>query len=242
MQLDVVQEIHEYLVEYFQDSEDPVSPPGIKNIEMLESACARPFATVGGTDAYPGEFDKAAALFHGIISNHSFHNGNKRAALLSALYFLGENNYWVDRCDDAEMFEFTRQVAAHEICDDRKDEIAEIKKWFESNSRRVIKGDRRLSFNGLRDVLARFGFELREVGAMAEITRDGQSIQKILKKGKQGMEEYDSVYISDLRKRLGLTVENGIDSARFYGLKGITEDLNEYMRLRNDVFHWLAKI
>jgi death-on-curing protein len=127
MSNDIVHGIHEFLVEYFKYDDDPVSPPGIKCQALFESACARPFLTAGGADVYPDEFSKASALFHGIISNHCFHNGNKRTALLSTLYFLSEHNYWVEKCDDEEMYEFTRQIAAHEICDDRNDEIDVIK-------------------------------------------------------------------------------------------------------------------
>ncbi|MGR2836189.1 type II toxin-antitoxin system death-on-curing family toxin [Vibrio vulnificus] len=94
MDIEQIKYIHEYLVEYFEGSEDPVSPPGIKNEDLLKSAVARPFMSAGGTDAYVGVFNKAAALFHSVINNHCFHNGNKRAALLSALVYLGDNGWW----------------------------------------------------------------------------------------------------------------------------------------------------
>ena len=71
--------IHEYLTDFFYDKEDPISPPGVKDLTTIESAAARPFATAGGHDAYPTVFLKAASLFHSIIGNHSFHNGNKTA-------------------------------------------------------------------------------------------------------------------------------------------------------------------
>jgi death-on-curing protein len=242
MSNDIVYGIHEFLVDYFENDEDPISPPGIKSQALFESACARPFQTAGGNDVYQDEFDKASALFHGIISNHCFHNGNKRTALLSTLYFLGEHNFWIEKCDDEEMYEFTRQVAAHEICEDRKDEISIIKAWLNKNSRRVVKGEKRLSFNDLREVLSRFDYELIEDGTMAYIFKNGQEIEKILKKGKQGLEEYDQAYISELRKRLELTVDYGIDSARFYGQKGINEELNAFMVIRGEVFRKLAKI
>ena len=105
----------------------------------VESAAARPFSTVGGSDAYPTPFLKAAALFHSIAGNHSFHNGNKRAALLSTLYFLSEHGYWVDRCNDDEMYEFTRKTASHEIATDRNNEVPVIAAWLEGNSRRQQK-------------------------------------------------------------------------------------------------------
>lgn len=115
--------IHEHLTKFFADKEDIINPPGVKDWSTIESAAARPYATAGGDDAYPTPFMKAALLFHSIAGNHSFHNGNKRAARLSTLYFLSEHGYWVDRCDDDEMYEFTRQIAAHEIAADRNDEV-----------------------------------------------------------------------------------------------------------------------
>jgi death-on-curing protein len=242
MNNDIIFGIHEFLVNYFKDDDDPVSPPGIRSQALFESACARPFLTAGGSDVYPDEFSKAAALFHGIISNHCFYNGNKRTALLSTLYFLSEYNYWVENCDDEEMYEFTRQIAAHEICDRRSNKVDVIKEWLIRNSRKVMKGERRLSFNDLRYVLSKFGYELIEEGTMASIHFNGQLVERILKKGKQGFEEYDQVYLSTLRKRLNLTVDYGIDSARFYGQKGICDELNVFMNMRGEVFRKLAKI
>lgn len=70
----------------------------------------------------------------------------------------------------------------------------------------------------------------------------GTVLETVLKKGTQGFEDYDQQYISQLRKRLGLTVEEGVDSGRFYGQKGIADDLNQFMQLRLEVMKRLAKI
>ncbi|MEQ1079901.1 MULTISPECIES: type II toxin-antitoxin system death-on-curing family toxin [Acinetobacter] len=98
------------------------------NEETLKSAVARPFMSLGGHDAYKGIFPKAAALFHSIINNHSFHNINKRAALLTTIVFLSENGWGISRPNDDELFEFTRQAAAHELCDNKVDELNHITK------------------------------------------------------------------------------------------------------------------
>ena len=242
--LEIVKFIHEYLTEYFEYSDDPVSPPGIKNLNLLESAVNRPFQTMGGKELFSTEFDKASALFHGLISNHAFHNGNKRTALLTAPYFLSENNYWVDRCSDEEMFEFTRKVAAHELCPNRNNELSEIKHWFEQNSRRRTKYEKQLSLRELKDRLNSCGYETVEDGRFIEIieTESGLRKEKIIKKGTQGIEPYDPVYIAGLRKRLRLTEDYGYDSERFYGNKGLEESINEFMEMRGEVIRELAKI
>lgn len=235
--------IHQHLTRFFEDKEDPISPPGVKDIFSIESAAARPDATVGGHDAYPTVFLKAASLFHSIACNHSFHNGNKRAALLSTLYFLSEYGYWVDKCEDEEMYEFTRQIAAHEITPDRKDEVQTIASWLEQHSRRQQKGEKPMKLGELREALARFGYELHGQGKTYSVSKDGVIVNgvSILKKGARGFEDYDPAYIAELRKRLGLIVEEGIDSARFYAQKGITDELNSFMQLRLDVMKRLAK-
>jgi len=240
MDRELVESIHHHLVDHFSGSEDPLEPSGVKDYHLLESACGRPFMTANGRDLYESDFEKGAVIFHGIISNHCFYNGNKRTALLSALYYLGENNIWVDVCDDEEMYEFTRKVAAHEITERREDEIKVIVDWLERNSRRIVKSDKYLSYNALREILGRFGFELAEINGRIEVSKDGAHVATILKKGKQGREEYDPVYLAELRKRLGLTVDQGIDSGRFYGEKGVSPELNEYMQIRGEVFRRLA--
>ena len=234
--------IHEHLTEFFADKDDPISPPGVKDISTIESAAARPYTTVGGNDAYPSPFMKAASLFHSIAGNHSFHNGNKRAALLSTLYFLSEHGYWVDRCDDDEMYEFTRKIAAHEITANRNDEVPVISDWLERNSRRQQKGEKPMKLGELREALGRFGYELNDLGKTLEVLQDGSVVASVLKKGAKGFEDYDPPYISELRKRLGLVAEEGVDSARFYGQKGIADELNVFMQLRLDVMKRLAKI
>lgn len=234
--------IHEYLTEYFADSEDPISPTGVREMSTIESATARPSATAGGKDAYPTVFLKAAALFHSIASNHSFHNGNKRAALLSTLYYLSERGYWLDRCDDDEMYEFTRKLAAHEVCEDRKDEVPTAAQWLDRNSRKQQKGEKHLKLHELREILGRFDYTLVDRGRTLEIMRDGDVVESILKKGAQGYEDYDPPYIAELRKRLNLLPEEGVDSARFYGQKGLSDELNAFMEMRIDVMRKLAKI
>lgn len=65
-------------------------PPGIRDHGMLESALGRPQNkwTYGETDLAA----LAAAYAYGIARNHPFVDGNKRAAFLSIITFLGLND------------------------------------------------------------------------------------------------------------------------------------------------------
>ena len=67
--------------------------PEVRDWGLLESALARPKASVFGEDAYPGLNAKAAALLHSIITNHALVDGNKRLGLVAVLLLYGMNGY-----------------------------------------------------------------------------------------------------------------------------------------------------
>ena len=243
LEVDDIQGIHELLAERFADTDNPVSPPGVRDMPLLESAAARPYQTAGGRESYGTEFDKAAALFHSIINNHPFHNGNKRTALVCAQVLLDDGGYWIDACSDDEMYEFTRRAAAHELSGERRDEVQIISGWLESNSRRVQRGEHPLTFRALRHILKGFGLELDDPhrGNLLNVYRDGVAVERITKQGMDGFRPYHTDYLSGLRKRLGLTPENGVDSLKFYGGKGVRYVASQFIELRIEVIQRLAR-
>jgi len=64
---------------------------GILDIKLLSSACAMPEASFGGKFLHENIYQMAAAYAYHICQNHPFIDGNKRAALVSALVFLDIN-------------------------------------------------------------------------------------------------------------------------------------------------------
>jgi death-on-curing protein len=65
---------------------------GIRDLGALEAAVAQPRATFGGSDLYPTEIEKAAALGFSIVLGHPFLDGNKRtghAAMETCLVLNG---------------------------------------------------------------------------------------------------------------------------------------------------------
>jgi death-on-curing protein len=67
------------------------TPPQVRDHGLLESALARPRASVFGRDAYPTLDDKVAALLHSLARNHALVDGNKRLALATLIAFYGVN-------------------------------------------------------------------------------------------------------------------------------------------------------
>lgn len=85
--LDVVLAIHDDMIARYGGSF------GIRDLGLIQSAIARPQASFGGEDLYPTIIDKAAALFHSLIFNHPFVDGNKRTAIGTTARFLHINGY-----------------------------------------------------------------------------------------------------------------------------------------------------
>lgn len=71
--------------------------PGLRDIGLLESALSHPLMQVYyGNDEDRKIHALAASYFFHIIKNHPFLDGNKRAGLFAALYFLNINNFDID--------------------------------------------------------------------------------------------------------------------------------------------------
>jgi len=64
---------------------------GISDLSLLSSAIAVPQSTFDGKFLHEDLYDMAAAYAYHICLNHPFIDGNKRAALVSALVFLDFN-------------------------------------------------------------------------------------------------------------------------------------------------------
>ena len=83
----------------------------VRDVGLLESACARPRTTAFGLDAYATLEAKAAALLHSLARNHALIDGNKRLGWLATVVFLDVNGRTVVLSDEAA-FALVMDVAA----------------------------------------------------------------------------------------------------------------------------------
>jgi death-on-curing protein len=82
----------------------------VRDIGLLDAACARPRSTAFGVPAYPTLVGKAAALLHSLVRNHGLVDGNKRLGWLAAAVFLDLNGRPPEANDD-DVFELVMRVA-----------------------------------------------------------------------------------------------------------------------------------
>lgn len=122
--LDVVVAIHHEMIELYGGSF------GIRDLGLVESAVARPQATFSGIDLYLDMFSKAAALFHSLMFNHAFVDGNKRTTMTSSARFLFINGYEL-KVDDEEFVAFPLSVENNHLS------IGEIAEWFKKNTKKI---------------------------------------------------------------------------------------------------------
>lgn len=83
----------------------------VRDVGLVDSAAARPRATVFGEPAYPTLSLQAAALLHSLVGNHAFVDGNKRLGWLATVVFLDLNAHEPELSDDAA-FQLVMDVAA----------------------------------------------------------------------------------------------------------------------------------
>ena len=101
--------------------------PEVRDYGLLESALARPRASVFGADAYPDLHLKATALLHSLARNHALVDGNKRSAWTACRTFLAINGQSINAPED-DRFGVVIQVATAALAD--LDEIADrLRAW-----------------------------------------------------------------------------------------------------------------
>jgi len=122
--LDEVIAIHDEMIDEYGGSH------GIRDIGLVQSAISRPQASFGGEDLYPGIFDKAAALFHSLMLNHAFVDGNKRTTISATARFLYKNGYEL-RPTEREFVNFPMQVENKHL------DLQVITTWLKKNSKKM---------------------------------------------------------------------------------------------------------
>jgi death on curing protein len=103
---------------------------GVRDMDGLESAIARPYQSFGGDDLYPSCFEKSAAIGESIIMNHPFVDGNKRTGYVLMELVLRLENVRIIATDE-QLYQFVIDISTGEK---RFEEIAE---WLKANSSKL---------------------------------------------------------------------------------------------------------
>ncbi len=102
--LDEIVEIHRDQIEQYGGH------PGIRDLELLQSAVVMPAAGFGEDYLHTDIYQMAAAYLFHIIRNHPFVDGNKRTGAVAAVVFLMMNGKEL-RADEDRFEALVRSVA-----------------------------------------------------------------------------------------------------------------------------------
>lgn len=122
--IDEVIAIHDNMVATYGGSH------GIRDLGLVESAISRPKATFGGEDLYTDIFTKAAALFHSLMFNHAFLDGNKRTTITATARFISLNRYELN-ASKREFVDFPLRVENNHLS------LEEIAAWLKKHSKKI---------------------------------------------------------------------------------------------------------
>jgi death-on-curing protein len=87
---------------------------GVRDDGLLEAALARPRQHYVYAEPAPDLCELAALYAAGLVRNHPFVDGNKRAGFMAAYVFLARNGLEL-QADEAEATQMVRALAASEI-------------------------------------------------------------------------------------------------------------------------------
>ena len=65
--------------------------PGVRDLDLLDSALESAFQTFDGAELYPTREEKGARIGYSLVANHAFVDGNKRVGVYVMLIFLEVN-------------------------------------------------------------------------------------------------------------------------------------------------------
>ncbi len=87
---------------------------GIRDINLLSSAVAMPYASIQDQFFHADLFDMASAYAFHISQNHPFIDGNKRTALAASLVFLELNGVSLSDSED-KLYEAMMSLASRSL-------------------------------------------------------------------------------------------------------------------------------
>ncbi len=236
--LDVLR-AHFLIADYFFGKESGLGGIGPRDLHLLHSAVYRQFVAYGGITKWKTPYEKAATLVFGLVTDHPFHDANKRTGLLTYLYALHKmNRYPTNGQNDLENFmvevaersldKYRRMKELLRRADDA--DVLFIADYLKRNSRERDSRYYTITYNELDGRLRDFNhclsnphnnyIDICRIDYSREFPFFGKRKEKLVKIAQIGFPSWKSQVgkgaIATVRRAAKLTAENGVDSAMFY--------------------------
>ena len=236
--LDVLR-AHFLVADYFLGREAGLGGIGPRDLHLLHSAVYRQFVAYGGTAKWKNNYEKAATLVFGLVTDHPFHDANKRTGLLTYLYALhkmnrnptnGQNDLEDFMVEIAErsLTKYGRMRSLQKREDDA--DVLFIADYMKRNSRERDSRYYTITYSELDRRLRDFGhclhnphnnfIDVCRVEHKKEFGLFGKKIERFVRVAQIGFPSWKSQVgkgaIATVRREAKLNTEHGIDSAMFY--------------------------
>lgn len=243
---------HFLIADYFYTKDTGLGGLGPRDPVLLHSAIYRQFVSFGGVDKWSTSFERAATLLYGIITDHPFHDANKRTGLLVLLLFLRKINR-TPAVGQNELENFAVEIADKKLDkypryrDLRKShqepEVMFIADYLKRRSRKFDSQYYTITYRELDKRLEDFGYRLMHPsGNYIDVVRVQQRRRlfgfgekeqvnvKICQVGFPGWKaQVGQGAIATIRREAKLTAEYGFDSKTFYlGVDPVHSLIAEY--------------
>lgn len=243
---------HFLIGDYFYGRDSGLGGIGPRDTNLLHSALYRPFVSLGGVPKWNTSYEKASTLIFGIITDHPFHDANKRTGLLLLLLFLRNCNR-VPTVGQNELEDFAVEIADHQLerypryrelrKTEREPEVLFIADYLKRKSRKVDKHHYTITYRELDQRLSTFGYRLSNPsGNYIDVVRVEQRRKlfgwgereqvnvKVAQIGFPGWKnQVNQTAVATARKAAKLTAEHGFDSQTFYqGVDPVQSLIAEY--------------
>ncbi|MEZ5557996.1 MAG: type II toxin-antitoxin system death-on-curing family toxin [Pseudomonadales bacterium] len=243
---------HFFVVDYFYSKGQGIGGIGPKDPDMLHSAIYRQFVSFGGKDKWSTHYERAATLLFGLISDHPFHDGNKRTGLLTLLLFLVKIGR-TPTVPQKDLEDFAVEIAEGNLAKyarykqyskrQRDPEVLFIADYLKRNSRELDKRYYTITYRELDRRLRDFGYRLDNPrGNHIDVVRVETRRKRFgfgpreavnVKVAQIGFPGWKSQVgkgaISTVRREARLMPEHGFDSQSFYqGVDPIHSLIAEY--------------
>ena len=244
---DDVLKIYEQLVNDFESSENPISPSGIKDEGMLDSALFHPQTSFGNTFKYPTIESAGAALMYSLSNNHAFFNGNKRTSMVAMLVFLDRHNFSL-KCGEDDLFRISLKIADHKLVEEKylttDAEIYSVTRWIHGNIKPMKKGERAISMKRLKQILTHFDCAIYENKVERIVSSpffwNTKKLSSRIPHTVPDGQEASMQLIKQIREDLQLTPEYDIDSDIFY--RAVESSISEFIIKYKNLLRRLSKV
>lgn len=248
--------IHEHLARAFASENDPISPSGVKDKNLLEMATSRQHVGFDGISKYPTALLNAATLMYGLCNDHPFYNGNKRTALIAGIMHLDSNGLVLADVTRDELYDFMLKIANHDVVVksatgptkiNADEEVRSIAEWLTKRTRKITRGERVITYRELIQILKKFShLRVDDSGFYVYVYRKtGLRLFGWEREARYTFTNPDDhgdvsiARIKGIREALLLTEANGIDSTAFYDTQSSIDD---FITRHRGVLRRLARV